>query len=110
VSARIVTVLLASAAVAVGACQPPDDELDLGPRYCPSGDGESVSPRETVDARVLVNEKVDDAAQAVRQYGCRVRVVIRDGHTEASGRPAPRVIDVEVRDGRITRIIRVGER
>ena len=73
----------------------------------PAGDRVGASSK-TLDAQRLVGEKDGDAAQVARRYGCRLRVVVRDGRATDSESPASRVIDVGVRDGRVIRIIAVG--
>ena len=104
-SGRLAGAFLACVALGAGGCEAPSgtaEEQARSPRPCPPA-GESVPEDKTLNARVLVSERAADAVQLARRYGCRLRVVIRDGHVAATGTPANRVIDVEVRNGRVTR-------
>ncbi|MBE2319257.1 hypothetical protein DVA67_024990 [Solirubrobacter sp. CPCC 204708] len=93
---RAAVALLASAALAAAACGPPQDTPESG-RYqrwpCPPA-ADAVPADKTLDARALATETLDDAAEIARGYGCRVRVVSRDGMTLARDVAPPRVIDV----------------
>ena len=86
----IVTALcLAATAVAAAACRPPpvtDKQLAWDSLPCPPR-SESVATDDTLDARALTNEKVEDAAEVARRYGCRLRITIRDGYRQQTGTP-----------------------
>jgi len=102
--------LALSVLVLAGAgCEAPSgaDDARYSPRPCPAG--EALGPSETFDAKELVNEKVGDAAGYARRFGCVVRVAVRDGRALHRDRPRPRVVDVEVRNGYVFRVVAVGE-